>query len=207
MSTREPPEKGKWYLIGTRQDDVSIVMKGEAADEICVQCLDLGSGEYYSFGRLHCVVLVDAARWRGLESVREVQPTPTEQALSDLIDAMHAVDAAPDVEPDHDGPELEQLQNAYQKFEKAMEAAIRANGDTWQPVDPPMMGAAIRALATLDPIPSWISFMGIFRLIPDIQGLCKEGFFTKSEEHGPITPTDLFFERVARWVTRRGEVL
>lgn len=102
--------------------------------------------------------------------------------------------------------------NTFGRVEREIGAALyveacRANGDTWQPVDPPMMGAAIRALATLDPIPSWISFMGIFRLIPDIQGLCKEGFFTKSEEHGPITPTDLFFERVARWVTRRGEVL
>lgn len=129
MSTREPPETGKWYLIGTRQEYVSVIMKGEAADEICVQCLDLDDGQHYSFGRLHCVVLVDVMAWPTLESVREVQPTPTEKALGDLIDAMHAVDAAPDVEPDDDGPEMEQLQNAYQKFEKAMEAATRARHD------------------------------------------------------------------------------
>ena len=80
--------------------------------------------------------------------------------------------------------------------------ACRANGDRWQPVDPPMMGRALQALAALDPVPSWVSFMAAFGLMPDVHGLCKEGFFTKGAEHGPITPTDLFFERVARWATR-----
>lgn len=78
--------------------------------------------------------------------------------------------------------------------------ACRANGDTWQPVGPPMLGAAFKALTELDPTPSWVLFMARFGLMPDIHGLCDKGFFTKDSEHGPITPTDLFFERIAPWV-------
>lgn len=78
--------------------------------------------------------------------------------------------------------------------------ACRANDDAWQPADPPALGRAFKALAEMDQPPTWITFMARFGVMPDIHGLCDAGFFTKPSEHGPITPTRLFFERIAQWV-------
>ena len=99
--------------------------------------------------------------------------------------------------------------------------ACRDRGDCWQPLGPKEIGEAMKrradamgdatwndlvrrynvedaeSAAQADGVALWLAWsVPVFAMggSPDVHALVRHGFFTKDGDHGPIEPTDLFFE-------------
>lgn len=99
------------------------------------------------------------------------------------------------------------LAACFGRAEREIAAAIYieaclARGDRWQPITPREFGETIRSLGRgeMGPAPSWVTLMA-WGLVPDVPSLIENGWFEAAgTETRAVSPTDKFFEAIAKYV-------